>query len=310
VSANNKINFKESGANLTATIPSNNYNGLTLATAVATAMNSAGTLAYTANYNESSALFTIGANANFTLQWANGANAANSAANLMGYDATNDDTGNNSFMGDYRRIHSSEFVRLNIGSIQTVNFVGILNHTISANAVAYLYSSNNSNLAGNDSDILTPLNSGNHFVFLAANRTHQYFQINIWDADNPSSYVQMGPIILGKYWQPNYTFAKDYTKGKVDDSLIEESHALVEYGQVRPRRKTWSLPFPMGLTQTDADEIVTFFDTVGLVYGFVVCFDYESANATSYFVKNSELTDPTYLYPNSWQWQLNVREKL
>jgi len=305
-----KINFNEGGGNLTATIASALYNGHTLATAVGTALNDAGALDYVVSYNDSTALFTIGANANFTLQWANGANAANSAANMLGYNNAQDDTGNNSFTGDYRRIHTYEYLYINAGSAQLVNFVGILNHTISANATVSFRSGNNANFAGENSDSMGTLNAGNHFQFLAANRIAQYFRILILDADNPNSYIQMGPIILGKYWQPNYTFAKDYTKGKVDDSLIEESHALVEYGQIRPRRRTWSLPFPMGLTQADADEIVTFFDTVGLVHGFVVCFDYAYPNTNSYFVKNSELTDPTYLHYNNWSWQLALREKL
>jgi len=308
---NDKINFNEGGGNLTATIAANTYSGLTLANAVEAALEDAGALEYTVGYNESAALFTITANANFTLQWANGANAANSAANLLGYNSTEDDTGNNSFVGDYRRIHTHAYLRMDLGSNQEVNFMALLNHGISANYTALKYvGADANNFSGNlETENLT-YNPTNLFHFFSASMTHRYVQLTIADATNPNSYIQLGPVILGKYWEPNYTFAREYTQGRVDDSVVDESYSLVEYAQARPTRRTWNLPFPLGLTQTDADKIVDFFDTVGLKYGFVVCFDSNSANTTSYFVKNAELSDPIYRHVNSWQWQLNIREKL
>jgi hypothetical protein len=100
-----------------------------------------------------------------------------------------------------------------------------------------------------------------------------------------------------------------YGKARTDDSIIDESYALVEFGQPRPRRKTWSLPFS-GLSETDADTIVQFQDEAGLTYGFVLCLDYNSPNAYSYFVKNVELIEPTQDHYNSWSWALSIREKL
>lgn len=307
---NHKINFNETGPELTATLSAGNYTGQTLANEVKAQLEAAGAWDYTVSYNDTAALFTIAANANFDLYWKMGSNYANMAANLLGYANNNDDTGNNNYTGDYRRIHSQEWGRIDTVTAQEINFITLLNHDISANGIVWIESSNNSNMAGATYDNISPINTGNHFAFLSPSRTAQYFQLSIYDATNPNSYIQIGPVILGKYWQPNYTFAKEYTQGRADDSLVDESHALVEYAQARPTRRTWNLPFPLGLTQTDADKIVDFFDEVGLKHGFVVCFDSNSANTTSHFVKNIDLNDPVYRYVNSWQWQLNIREKL
>jgi hypothetical protein len=115
---------------------------------------------------------------------------------------------------------------------------------------------------------------------------------------------------MGKYWQPNRSFSKNYTKGKPDDSIIDESFSLVEYAQDRPRRLSWSLPFDNALTEADAAEVISFFENVGLRYGFVICFDYNYPNSNSYFVKNTELIEPAYQHYDCWSWALKVREKL
>jgi len=310
---NKYIDFDEGGSELTGTVAVGAYNGNTLATAIAVAMNAAPgkALTYACVYSETDAKFTISAGSNFTIRWYSGTNKATDISAMCGFSDAADDTGAATYTSDYRRInYGYSYIVWDLLQATDVNFCAILNHNFSSDAFIYWHGADDAAFTTNLVTETFTYNAGNMFKFFSSTQTKRYVRVALYDFTNTSSYIQMGPIIFGTYWEPNYTFAKDYTKGKVDDSLIEESHALVEYGQVRPRRKTWSLPFPMGLTQTDADEIVTFFDTVGLVHGFVVCFDYAYPNTNSYFVKNSELIDPTYLHYNNWSWQLALREKL
>jgi len=203
------------------------------------------------------------------------------------------------------------YISIDLLTAQAVDFIAILNHDISANATITWRGADDANFANNAANISITHNPTNIFHFFGANNstTRRYVQLQIQDANNPSNYIQVGPVVMGTYWEPARAIKSQYGKARADDSIIDESHALVEYGQPRPRRKTWSLPFS-GLSETDADTIVTFFDEAGLTYGFVLCLDYNNPNSYSYFVKNVELIEPTQDHYNSWSWGLNIREKL
>ena len=82
---NNKIDFDESGAELTGTIASGAYNDNTLSTAVAAAMNAVGGQTYIVAYSESLGKFAIGATANFTLRWNTGTHKATDCSALLGF---------------------------------------------------------------------------------------------------------------------------------------------------------------------------------------------------------------------------------
>jgi len=84
---NNKINFKESGAELTATLTSGNYTLATLATEIQTQMTSAGGT-YTVTVLNS--VYTIAGAATFSLLIKSGTNAATSALPHIGFTGTVD----------------------------------------------------------------------------------------------------------------------------------------------------------------------------------------------------------------------------
>ena len=313
VSDSNKyINFDEGGAELTGTVTTGSYNGNTLATAVAAAMNAAPgkALTYACAYSETNALFTISAGSNFTIRWNTGTNKAADISGLCGFSDAANDTGALTYTAEYRRIHYSRaYITLDLLTAQEVNFLALLNHNISDAATIKWRGADDDAFTVNLVEVTITHNPTNLFYFFGSSSTKRYVQIQIEDPTNPNSYIQIGPMIMGKYWEPTRPVKSPYSKARGDDSIVEESHALVEYGQPRPRRKTWSLPFS-GLSETDADTIILFFDEVGITHGFALCLDYNTPNTYSYFVKNVELIEAEQDYHNSWSWGLNIREKL
>jgi hypothetical protein len=100
-SANNKIDFKESGggSELTATIPSGTYKDPhELAAAIKTAMDDAGAETYTVTYGDSTGKFTIATGGVFlSILWNTGTNTANTIAVTIGFSAGANSTGTTTY---------------------------------------------------------------------------------------------------------------------------------------------------------------------------------------------------------------------
>ena len=89
VDANNfYLNFSEGATEFTATIPPRNYSFTSLASALAVALNSVGSLNYSVTPSRSNRTYTISATGNFELLAATGSNAGSSIYSLIGLNAT------------------------------------------------------------------------------------------------------------------------------------------------------------------------------------------------------------------------------
>jgi hypothetical protein len=96
---NNIINFDEGGGELSATVSPGIFSATDFATAIQTALNSAGALVYTVTFNRSDRTITISATGTFSLLASSGTQISVSPWNLMGYSAI-DLTGASTYTGD------------------------------------------------------------------------------------------------------------------------------------------------------------------------------------------------------------------
>lgn len=95
---NNALNFSEGGPEFAATVASGGFAVSELASAVATAMTSAGGQIYSVVFNRSDNTITISAPGNFELLPVTGSNIGTSIFPLLGF--TTDRTGSNSYISD------------------------------------------------------------------------------------------------------------------------------------------------------------------------------------------------------------------
>jgi hypothetical protein len=96
---NNKIDFSEGAGELTATVASNNYTLAALATAIKTAMDSAGGT-YTVTYDSDTQKLTIASASTFSLLVSTGTNAATSLYPHIGFTDDEDSEGAASYEGE------------------------------------------------------------------------------------------------------------------------------------------------------------------------------------------------------------------
>jgi hypothetical protein len=307
ITAGGFIDFDEGGAELTATLTAGSYTGTSLATEVKTQLDAAGGT-YTVDYSETTGKFTIARGAgNFTLRWLAGAHAYLATGTIIGFNVTADDTGAATYTSDYRRIHyPAEYIDLDQGSANQYNFVALINHNISASAVITVYGADDSAFTSNVvSDVVT-YNASNVYFFLAAARTKRYIRVHVADPTNTNTYIQIGTVFIGAYWEPGFSFLVDYADGCEDVSDIEASDDLVLYARERTILDTMVLPFR--LNESDKATAALFMRTVGLTKAFVVCWNYSAPNANSLLCVNAELSAPVYKAPENWDWSMTVRE--
>ena len=312
IDANNKyIDFNELNGELTATLTEGNYNGNSLAAEIATKMTAAGGT-YTCTYSETTAKFTITGGANFALMWDTGSNTANTAGTTIGFDVTGDDPGNgatDTFTSDYRRIHwPAAYIDINCGSALAYDFVALLAHNISASYTALtIYGADNAAFTTNLVTDTITRNATNVFKFLSAARTKQYIRIYVEDPTNADGYISLGMIFVGSYWEPNRHFLVPYSRGRRDPSFVSRSDAQAVYSSEKEILNRLILPF-QGLTDTHKDNILAFFDEVGLTKAFCIVIDPANPNDDSHWMINRSLISPENQHDDYWNWQLEIEE--
>jgi len=98
--ANNKLDFGEGGAEITATLTNATYTGAALAAEIKTQLDAGGALTYTVTYSATTRKFTIAATGNFELKWNTGTHKATDCSTLIGFSDAADKTGAATYTSD------------------------------------------------------------------------------------------------------------------------------------------------------------------------------------------------------------------
>jgi hypothetical protein len=309
VTATNKyIDFDEGAGELVATLTTGTYTAQTLVAEIKVRMDAAGGT-YTVSYDELTGKFTISSTPNFTIRWLNGTHHATNVSGLLGYSNAANDTGTNTFIGDYVSIHTSENLVCDFGSALAYDFIALWNHNLTTGATITLKGADDAAITSNVvTDSLT-YNGNNICQFLSAARTKRYCQVLITDPMNPSMYVQIGNIVVGKYFEPSRSFGP-YSEGPVDTSEIEftpSKNMLIT--QEQPKLTNRDLKFT-GLNDASALQAKALLLECGVTKGFVLCFDSTTPNGNTYWVHARETTPPECSQKGYWTFTLPVEEML
>jgi hypothetical protein len=308
-STNKYIDFDEGGAELTATLTEDTYNGQTLCDEVKTQLDANGALTYTVSYSEATGKFTIAATSNFTLRWQSGTNTANTAGVPLGFDVSANDTGTDTYTGDYISIHTSESIDNDMGAEQEYDFIGILGHNLTSNAVIKILGADDAAFTTNVvTDTLTH-NGNNIFEFLDTARAKRYSRFYVEDPTNPALYVKIGVIVVGKYVETNREYGPN-SSGTMDDSETELSPANCLFiVQEKPKLRRWELPFK-GLNDASDALVELMRINNGVTKALVFCTNYTDANNYSYWVHFTETTPSDHNAYKHHDWAPLLEEVL
>jgi hypothetical protein len=305
---NDKIDFDEGGAELTATLTANYYTAQTLATQVKAQLDAAGALTYTVTYSESTGKFTIAATGNFTLRWNTGTNKAVDASDLLGFSDAANETGAATYTSDTVVIHRYERPAFDLGEAKEYDSIALINHNLTSSATITIRGADDSAFTTNAVTDTITHNNNNIFQFLAAARTKQYVMLEIADPANPSGYVQVGCFVVGKYFATSRTFGP-YAEGELDETEMEYSPSNnVFVTQERPALVNREIAFK-GLDDTSITNVRAMLAECGVRKAVWLCVDSTAANTGSYWVRLKEYSLPRCEQLGYWTWEAVLEER-
>lgn len=286
---NNKIDFEDNGTTTrTAILVAGVYDADTLKAHVETQMEATTTDTFTVEYLESSNKFKItNDTGTFKLEWNTGTHKATSAAGLLGYDDSADDTGADNYTADYIRTHTYEYLKQDMGAQKNIYAVIIKGHNIQSSATRWFQVS--------DNDVSYDTYNFDHqadllVLYWSTPKNKRYARPRFWDEDNPDLYLKMGRVYVGGQFAPTENFLHEGEIQRIDPSVVMESADGQESSLQQESFDTWTYTFRVkGSTQKGYFD--TMFDVVGTSKALFIIED-----------SASPLTTTSYVRFTGWKW--------
>jgi len=134
--------------------------------------------------------------------------------------------------------------------------------------------------------ILSPVDNTTMGAFFAA-QTFQFWRLLISDIDNPNLHVEAGPIFLGTYFEPAYSYKAGTTGTPEDLSVITKSAGGQRTVVIHDQPGVWQYAF----RTSEKPSFETIRRAVGWSLPFWFCEDSDIPNATLYVVATA------------WEWE-------
>ena len=200
---------------------------------------------------------------------------------------------------------NTQWIKFDFTSARSFNVCGIFGHNFTAAATATLaWSTDDASwtdvgnftiLANSDAVVLSRL----VMYFSAASK--RYWRISIDNPTHPGTYLEIGRVILGTYYEPARNYADDYAIEHIDPS--EEARTAGRdpiYRQMTIYRRA-TVRFPR-MTETQRLKFQTIFLKVGNTRPMLVSFDPAATDPQVDSMYCSFLTPMRLISPVDGQW--------
>jgi len=286
---NDDIDFEETAASeLTATLTAGTYTADELATEIKTQLDVAGASTYTVTYSDSTNKFTLasdraGGGNTFKLLWNTGTNSVTTVGGTIGFDTSADDADAASHTADNLRIHSEEWIVIDLGSAADIDAFALKYYNLTNTATIKLQGNDSDAWGAPPVDITLTKTSGVIAEIFSSTETYRYWRILITDVDNADGYVEMGRAFLGEYFNPARSYQDNYTKTLYDPSDV----LMSDGGQITTNQKTYYKTFQFNFraqTTADTTTFMAIWDEVGLSKDFFFLRD-KADTSTAFYVR-------------------------
>lgn len=324
-SSNNVIRFRDSAStDIDATIAVGEYTShSSFMSAVDAALEAAGAANYTVTQNSYyKFVITSDLSGGATAFQLRTADAAFTAASLLGFDTASNLTGASTYTADYLRINSSEWITFDLGVPDNPTDIAIIGARntglkISPNATVYLQGNTTNNwsspeysasLTYDDECIVSHSATGFHTTNL------RYWRIKLSD-QNSNGYIEIGSIFFGDAYVPTRgCVVFPFTSSYEDLSITIKSEGGQTFSDKMEKSQLFTAQWK-GLTKTELEEFRRIWEKFGTSHPFFMSFDSDEAfssaeNRMCKYVKF--LDEPKYELetPNNFTFTMNFREEL
>jgi hypothetical protein len=270
-STNNKIDFSESvgGAQLTATIDSDEYSPDELATEIKAKMEAVGADIYTVSFNAGTGKWTITSDGvALELRFGTGTHVATSLGTDLGF-AASDYTGAVTYTAAQIAIHNEEWVLIDLLTEDAIDsFALIFDQMVGIKFTeeATLTLQANNTDSWDDPDVSQSLTIDENFStvthFFSSDQNYRYWRLKIIDPSNPNLYVELGKIYLTKATQLGQgpEIGLKYSINDLSKNTKNEYGHV--YADIYPNQVTLDATFK-ALTQADMQTLANIYNRVG-----------------------------------------------
>lgn len=326
VEGENTIIFRETTlTDLTATVVADEYtSATTFMAAVKAALEDVGASTYTITQN-SNLKFSITSNGfggGGILEFIWTDSDSESMAGMLGFSVDDNDTGALTYLADFLRINSNEWVLWDFGiSSNPSSFIliGPRNEPIkiSPDAIVTLQGSETNNwdnpsyetvLTYDDEAIAILSEDGLHTQAL------RFWRLNIYD-QNPLGYIEIGAFFLGKHFGGDRGRVQFPLNANYEDrSNNITSEGGQTFSDIKQKSENYSVTWSF-LTKEDVERIDQIFDVYGLSFPFFISMDSGAVFSSTFnrrikFVKF--VNEPKYqlVSANNFTMDMQFREEL
>jgi hypothetical protein len=201
-------------------------------------------------------------------------------------------------------------IDVDLGSAKTYDYVGLFNHNFTSAATIQIKGADDAAFTVNVvTDTLT-YNGNNLRGFLAAPRQKRYVRAYIQDAANPSNYIQIGTVVLGKYVDlGSARKAEGYEEGPSADSELDVSASGNEY-TVQERDSRDTMAFSVRLSDTARVNVKTMISTAQMTLAIDFVFDYTAPNISgnAWWARLITINRPAYSHVDYWTWDAEIKK--
>lgn len=205
-------------------------------------------------------------------------------------------------------VDAEQVIDCDLGEAREYDFVGIVGHNLTADATIVLYGADDDAFTVNPvSDTLT-WNGNNLWEVLEAARTKRYVRLSLTDTTNPSGYLQVGTVVVGKAQELSRGPVVPDRDGFTNETETEMTPSAAKFTtQERPSLFVKVLPFK-GLVDNSQTIIKALLELCAAHRAFAICLDPTSPNTNSYWVYLEDPDLPTRTNMGYWNWTATIRE--
>jgi hypothetical protein len=312
------------GVDLTATIAVAEYTtDASFLTAIKTALDAAGASTYTVTRDTTTNKIKLtsdglGGGGIFQCQWTD---VNSTAASILGFSTGANDTGALTYTADTLKIHTSEWLRWDLGTASNPTafaLVGNRNEAIKISETATI------KLQGNATDVwaspsfeqtLTYHENAISYFLSTGFGAYRYWRLYIEDASNSYGYVEISNVYLGDSFSPTQGAVQFPLDNEfVDFANTNESEMGNLFTTERQQGQEFSLDW-FALTTTEFETLEEFIKAHGRAYPFFICLDPNSVFSSNVnrwvkYVRFNANPRHALVSPNVWSGSWPLREEV
>lgn len=182
---------------------------------------------------------------------------------------------------------TSEWLKCDLGSEEAVQAVILAGHNLTASAVVYVEANSIDSWSSPPVKELMTVTDEVVIYLWEQSVSYRWWRFTFSDNSNPNSYLEVGRLFIGSYFEPSVNFDwKEKTSWRSRSKIIESVGGQVTAIR-RDQRRVWEYSFGF-LNSTDIKAFREMWEAVDVVSPYFIIEDADDLEGRVLYVRNGE----------------------